>query len=700
MDIFDKTATALRHWQSTLEVLPGVGPQLVKLLNQCGLFTCGDLCLHFPLRYENRSQVYPISEAPLGKSALLEVTLLKIIPPVGRKKTLQWIVGDKTAQIEVTFFKPYKTLYQKDWIGKPFRLYGEIKGSQQHKKLQHPDIEWPKNAQLSLLSDHYWPVYSTTPGLSQNKWRQLQQYNLACLSKQSGPEWPEAILKQFQAWPLNEALKHIHFPAIALTEQSLQTRNHPAWRRLLLEELIVFQQSLQQKHQRPMQHAEKLPVKGPIFDQFLAHLPFRLTDAQTQVIAEIQADICQSKPMLRLVQGDVGSGKTVVATVAMLSAVMAESQAAFMAPTEILAEQHFVNLNRWLAPLGIRCALLTGSLKHSEKRALLADLLSGSIQILIGTHALFQDQVQFKRLVLVVMDEQHRFGVHQRLQLWQKGQTAEKSVAHQLIMTATPIPRTLAMSTYAMMDHSVITTLPSGRQPIQTVVISKKKLEQVYEKIDQIITLKQQVYWVCPLIEESEQINAQAATAVYQQLCQQFPKYRIGLVHGRLKSEEKAVVFRAFTDNEIQILVATTVIEVGVDVPNATLMIIEDPERLGLAQLHQIRGRVGRGVGQSVCLLLYEPPLSPNAVQRLQALRDHTSGFALADIDLRLRGAGEVLGVKQTGLQTFRVARFPEDAHDLENALQLIGQLTRFQPEALENLWLRWQGSAEEYIQV
>lgn len=700
MDIFEQTTTALSHWQAPLDTLPGIGPQLGKLLNHCGLMTCGDLYFHMPLRYENRSQVYPIADAPLDRPVLLEVTLLKIIPPIGRKKILQWIVADKTEQIEVTFFKPYSTLYQKDWIGQPFRLFGELKGVPGRKGLRHPDIQWPKNNQLTVLSDHYWPVYPTTPGLSQTKWRQLQQHNLAQLAARAWPEWPELILKQFKVWPLIEALRYVHFPPITLSEAQLQNREHPAWQRLILEELSVFQYSLHQKNQREVLQAEALPIQGALLNQFLLGLPFELTAAQTQVIQEIQADLGQEKPMLRLVQGDVGAGKTVVATIAMLSAVMAGAQAAFMAPTEILAEQHFLNLNRWLAPLGVRCALLTGGLRQSEKRILLAELASGQIQIVIGTHALFQDSVHFKKLALVVMDEQHRFGVHQRLQLWQKGQTSAQLPAHQLIMTATPIPRTLAMSLYSMMDHSVITTLPSGRKPIQTVVISKKKLEQVYEKIDQIIQLKQQVYWVCPLIEESEQINAQAATAVYQQLCQQFPGYQVGLVHGRLKAEEKTQIFRSFSANQIQILVATTVIEVGVDVPNATLMIIEDPERLGLAQLHQIRGRVGRNALQSICLLLYSPPLTPNAVQRLQALRDHTSGFELADIDLRLRGAGELLGVKQTGLQRFRVAKFPEDEQYLVNTLQLIDRLSQPGAPALEELMARWQGNTAEYTQV
>ncbi|MDZ4261326.1 MAG: ATP-dependent DNA helicase RecG, partial [Pseudomonadota bacterium] len=547
-----------------------------------------------------------------------------------------------------------------------------------------------------------------TEGLTQPRMRSLALQALTLLDKHALKELlPEVVRRQLNQSSLADALRYLHQPPTNANIQQLMDGEHPFQQRLAFEELLAHHLSLLLlRRETQSDGATRLNLDTSLQARFLAQLGFNLTRAQSRVVSEIAADLAKPIPMLRLVQGDVGSGKTVVAALAALAAVASGKQTAIMAPTEILAEQHRLNFGKWLAPLGIQLGWLTGKLKAAERRTQLAAIASGEAQVVVGTHALFQEAVEFANLGLIVIDEQHRFGVHQRLTLSEKGTSSDENRRsgllrpHQLIMTATPIPRTLAMSAYADLDCSVIDELPPGRTPITTVVISDNRREEVVERVRLACEQGRQAYWVCTLIEESEALEAQAAEATAANLTESLPHVRIGLIHGRLKPAEKEAVMTAFKAHELDLLVATTVIEVGVDVPNASLMIIENPERLGLAQLHQLRGRVGRGSTASHCVLLYGSPLSHNSRERLRVMRESSDGFYIAEQDLLLRGPGEVLGTRQTGEMQFKIADLQRDSHLLPEVKDAALLLMSDYPQLCGQLVLRWLGENQRYLQV
>ena len=544
------------------------------------------------------------------------------------------------------------------------------------------------------------PIYPTTEGLTQQRLRQLSQQALARLGTHSLPDWlPSELARDYRLAPLDEAIRYLHRPPPDADVEELAEGRHWAQHRLAFEELLTHQLSLQRlREQVRAQQAPALPPAKKLPQQYLANLGFAPTGAQQRVGAEIAYDLAQSEPMLRLVQGDVGAGNTVVAALAALQALEAGYQVALMAPTEILAEQHFLNFSKWLAPLGLDVALLAGKLKGKARAAAL-EQIAGGCPMVVGTHALFQDEVKLKRLALVIIDEQHRFGVQKRLALRQKGIDG-RLCPHQLIMTATPIPRTLAMSAYADLDTSILDELPAGRTPVNTLVIADSRRDEVVERVRNACQQGRQAYWVCTLIEESEELTCQAAETSFEELSAAIGELRVGLIHGRMKPAEKAAVMDEFKQGKLQLLVATTVIEVGVDVPNASLMIIENPERLGLAQLHQLRGRVGRGSAASHCVLLYHAPLSQLGRERLAIMRETTDGFVIAEKDLELRGPGEMLGTRQTGLLQFKVADLMRDADLLPAVRDAAHALLEHWPQHVAPLLERWLRHGQQYGQV
>ena len=545
------------------------------------------------------------------------------------------------------------------------------------------------------------PIYPTTDGVQQGRLRMLTDLALAMLSQGAIQDFvPHGVLDAFELPPLEAALRYVHRPPPDADVAALAEGRHPAQRRLAFEELLAHQLSLRLLRQETDKDAAwPLPRATDLVDRCRKSLPFRLTNAQARVWTEIEADLARPHPMMRLVQGDVGSGKTVVAALAAVRAVEHGAQAAVMAPTELLAEQHARNFHAWLEPLGVRVALLTGRQTGKVRAALESDLASGAIQVAVGTHALFQENVGFQRLVLAIVDEQHRFGVHQRLQLREKGRTDDR-FPHQLVMTATPIPRTLAMTAYADLDVSIIDELPPGRTPIKTVVLPDTRRSEIVQRIDTACRSGRQAYWVCPLIDESDLVRYEAAEKTAAQLAAALPGVRIGLVHGRMAGKQKDAVMTSFKQAKLDLLVATTVIEVGVDVPNASLMVIENAERMGLAQLHQLRGRVGRGSVESTCVLLFQGPLSPVARERLAVLRETNDGFEVARRDLELRGPGELLGTRQTGLMQLRVADLLRDA-DLLPDVQRASALMLDGPQAnIAGLVGRWVGAGERFRNV
>ena len=574
--------------------------------------------------------------------------------------------------------------------------------------MYHPEYQLLNQAQPPALAETLTPIYPATEGVTQQRIRDLCGQALKLLEQHSIEDWlPAELANSHSNYSLVDALHLLHNPPPGTAINLLAEGEHPAQQRLASEELIAHHLSLLRLRQK-IQHqaAPALLPDQAAADRFLAQLPFTLTGAQQRVASDISADISQPIPMLRLIQGDVGSGKTVVAALGAVQAVANGMQAALMAPTEILAEQHRVNFEAWLAPLGIRIAWLTGKLKGKAREVQLAAIADGSAQIVIGTHALFQEAVEFHNLGLTIIDEQHRFGVHQRLALRKKGAVIdaeldeEGSTPHQLIMTATPIPRTLAMSAYADLDCSVIDELPPGRKPIETVVLNELRRNDVIERVRASCQDGRQAYWVCTLIEESDVLEAQAAEATAQELQLLLSELSVGLIHGRLKPKEKVQIMQAFKAGEINLLVATTVIEVGVDVPNASLMIIENSERLGLSQLHQLRGRVGRGSQSSHCVLLYSAPLSGNGAARLKIMRETNDGFKIAEKDLEIRGPGEVLGTRQTGDMQFRIADLQRDAHLLPEVKRMAIKLLQEYAGNVDPLIGRWLGHSEQYGQA
>lgn len=684
--------------QIPVQALKGVGPQMTKKLIKLGIHNVQDILFHLPLRYQDRTNITPIGSLRVGSDVVIEGEVQATDVSFGRRRSLVCRIQDGTGIITLRFFHFSNTQKQNLHRGAQLRCFGEVRRGSSGLELYHPEYQQLDDSKHFTVSESLTPIYPSTEGLTQQGWRKLCDQALKQVKPNSLPEW--LPVKYQHTLSLEQAIVYLHNPPTQADQAALREGRHPCQQRLAFEELVAHNLSLLQQRQRTRH------FNAPLFDgpdqlgkQFLKQLNFQLTNAQLRVANEIENDLMQARPMLRLVQGDVGSGKTVIAALAALRAVASGYQVAIMAPTEILAEQHFTNFTHWLSPLNIQVGWLSGKIKGSQRQKQLEQIAQHQTHVCVGTHALFQDDVNFAKLGFVIIDEQHRFGVQQRLALKEK---AHHTVGHphQLIMTATPIPRTLAMSAYADLDTSIIDELPPGRTPINTVVMDNSNRQQVIKRVHHACKEGRQVYWVCTLIEESEALTAQAAEDSYQQLQESLETIRIGLVHGRLKPTEKAAVMAAYKAHELDLLVATTVIEVGVDVPNASLMIIENAERLGLAQLHQLRGRVGRGNTASHCLLMYQAPLSFQGKTRLRAMRESSDGFVIAEKDLELRGPGELLGTRQTGLLQLRIADLERDSHLLEDVSSCAQQLINEHPGACEALVRRWLVNSEQYVHV
>ncbi|MHA3098170.1 ATP-dependent DNA helicase RecG [Acinetobacter brisouii] len=675
--------------------LQGVGQATAALLEKLNLFTTDDLLFHLPRDYEDRSSIIAMNQLQVGRSYLLEGVVQSVDFPAGKRKSMAVALQDDFGKVTLRFYHIYKNLTTTLQVGQRVRVFGEIRVGARGLELYHPEIK-AIHAHTPLPKTQLTAIYPSTDGLTQAKLREYVKQAL----QQHSDALPELIPSQFcNGYALKDALFYIHEPPLSANMQQLAQGSHPAQQRLIFEELVAHQLSLLARRAYIQQiQAPALPSSKVLAKQLLAGLPFKMTHAQKRVSKEIADDLKQNKPMLRLVQGDVGAGKTLVAGIAACHALEADWQVALMAPTEILAEQHYLNFKRWFEPLGLNVAWLSGKQKGKARSAAEAQIATSAAQLVIGTHALFQDNVKFAKLGLVIIDEQHRFGVDQRLALRNKGDA--QYTPHQLVMTATPIPRTLAMSAYGDLDTSIIDELPPGRTPIQTVAIPIDRREEVLQRIANNCAEGKQAYWVCTLVEQSETLDAQAAEATYQEIQQRFPELKIGLVHGKMKADDKQRVMQQFKDNQLQLLIATTVIEVGVDVPNASLMIIENAERLGLSQLHQLRGRVGRGALASFCVLLYKTPLSKNGHERLSILRESNDGFVIAEKDLELRGPGEMLGTRQTGDLGFRVAKLERDDHLLDQAHDVAKQIMQKYPQLVEPLLKRWLPEAPRYAYV
>ncbi|WP_018152385.1 ATP-dependent DNA helicase RecG [Leeia oryzae] len=674
--------------------LPGFTDANRQKLAKLGLTRLQDLALHLPLRYEDETQLYPITQAPQDRVVVVEGVIKKSEVQIRQRRQLIAEVADSSGRLIVRFLNFYPS-QQKQWqAGKQVRLIGEIKSGFWGLEMVHPRTRF--NGLDAPLGNKLTPVYPTTNGLSQDTLQRL--VGLALKHTALDDTLPASITAPYKLPPLEKSVRFLHSPPVDTDMYPLTARHHPAWRRLKFDELLAQQLTLlANRAKRREVPALSLIPKGTLTAKLLASLPFALTAAQQRVVDEICRDLNRTVPMQRLLQGDVGSGKTIVAALAALQAVENDTQAAFMAPTELLAEQHYRKLNEWLTPMGIRIGWLSGSQKKKERETTLAAIASGDIQIAVGTHALFQDKVQFQNLSLLLVDEQHRFGVGQRLQLRSKG-SDDGRAPHQLMMSATPIPRTLAMSYFADLDVSVIDELPPGRTPIITTLLDNRKREQLIERVGNAcrpapVGQGAQAYWVCPLIEESETLQLQTAVATHETLQAMLPDLRIGLVHGKLPASEKQAVMNAFKHHELDILVATTVIEVGVDVPNATLMVIDHAERMGLAQLHQLRGRVGRGSKASYCTLLFQAPLGEIAQTRLDLMRHSTDGFEIAREDLHIRGPGELLGNRQSGVPLLRFADLEKDIDLLEVARNLAPRLLTDAPDVAAAHLERWIGN-------
>ncbi|KAA1205578.1 ATP-dependent DNA helicase RecG [Vibrio cholerae] len=680
--------------------LSGVGAKVAEKLEKVGLHTVQDLLFHLPLRYEDRTRVYPIVQLHHGLWAAVQGKVMAVDTLFGKRKMLTVKISDGNGTLTLRFFNFTAAMKNNFAEGKFVYAYGEIKRGNQGLEIIHPDYKFFVPAQTPDVEPNLTPVYPTTEGLRQLTLRNLTDQALALLEKSAVQELLPSGLYD-QQMTLAQALKIIHRPSADIDLRLFEQGRHPAQVRLIMEELLAQNLSmLAIRSQGQQDVALPLAPVHQLKQQLLAQLPFSPTKAQQRVVAEIEADLEKPHPMMRLVQGDVGSGKTLVAALAAVRAIEHGYQVALMAPTELLAEQHSLNFAQWLEPMGIQVGWLAGKLKGKARETELARIASGEVKMVVGTHALFQEQVSFDHLALVIIDEQHRFGVHQRLELREKG-AKQGAYPHQLIMTATPIPRTLAMTAYADLETSVIDELPPGRTPIQTVAIPDTKRDEIVERIRHAcLNEGKQAYWVCTLIDESEVLEAQAAAETAEELQRKLPEVKIGLVHGRMKPAEKQAVMQAFKNNELHLLVATTVIEVGVDVPNASLMIIENPERLGLAQLHQLRGRVGRGTVSSHCVLLFHAPLSKTAQKRLGVLRESNDGFVIAQRDLEIRGPGELLGTKQTGLADFKIADLVRDQQLVPQVQRIARHIHERYPQNAQAIIDRWLGERDIYAKA
>lgn len=663
------------------------------LFERLGLTTPLDFVLHFPIRYEDETRLQPIATATPGRYLQAEGSVLSAEVTYRPRKYLTAKFADDTGAIQLRWLNFYPSQVQQMQAGKRWRVRGEVRAGYQGLELVHPKVSSPSQALPTTLT----PVYPTTEGLTQKAIR--QRIESALDTVEMNDTLPPSLLSSFGLVSFAEAVEVLHRPKPGQDLGRLEDRTHEAWVRVKFDELLAQQLSLAAaREQRRLRQAQPLPApigKQSLADRLLEQLPFKLTAAQSRVVAEIHADLTNSYPMHRLLQGDVGSGKTVVAALAAMRAIDNGKQAAVMAPTEILAEQHYLKLQPWAQALGLHCVWLAAGLKASIKRQALADIASGKAHLVVGTQALIQAGVQFDDLGLAIVDEQHRFGVSQRLSL---GQKAQGGLPHQLTMSATPIPRSLAMTFFADLDVSVIDERPPGRLPVKTKLVSAARRIEVIQGLKDSVKAGGQVYWVCPLVEESEALQLQTAVDTYETLRQTLDGLTVGLIHGRLSAAEKTDVMQRFKAGEISVLVATTVIEVGVDVPNASQMVIEHAERFGLAQLHQLRGRVGRGARESVCVLMYEPPLSAEAKYRLRAMYETDDGFEIARRDLQLRGPGEFLGARQSGLSLLRFADFEADAHWVTCAKELAQQLRREQPDIAQRHMDRWMQGREAYL--
>lgn len=680
-----------------LTSLSGVGAAIAEKLSRIGINNVQDLLFHLPLRYEDRTRVTPIADIRPESFATIEGYVQHTEVQFGRRPILSVTLSDGTSKIMLKFFNFNAGMKNSLATGVRVKAFGEIKRGRYMAEIHHPEYQIIRNNQPLALAETLTPIYSTTEGLKQASLRKMTEQALAVLQN---VQVAELLPEQYNPhqYSLKEALALLHRPPPSVSAKVLEKGEHPAQKRLIFEELLAHNLAMQQLRLGvKQQYAEPLSYKTDLKQRFLESLPFQPTNAQKRVTEDIERDLAQPSPMMRLVQGDVGSGKTLVAALAALTAIDNGKQVALMAPTEILAEQHANNFANWLRPFGIEVGWLAGKVKGKARNAQLEAIKNGDVQMIIGTHALFQESVEFHDLALIIIDEQHRFGVHQRLTLREKGAKADH-YPHQLIMTATPIPRTLAMTVYADLDTSIIDELPPGRTPIKTVVISEDRRPEIVQRVYQACkNEKRQAYWVCTLIDESEVLEAQAAAAIAEDLQRALPDLRIGLVHGRMKPQEKQEIMAEFKAANIDLLVATTVIEVGVDVPNASLMIIENSERLGLAQLHQLRGRVGRGATASHCVLMYKPPLGKISSKRLQVMRDSQDGFYIAEKDLEIRGTGEILGTKQTGSAEFKVANLMRDRKIIPLVQRYAKQIIVENPPLAEALIKRWLNEKAEY---
>jgi ATP-dependent DNA helicase RecG len=680
-----------------LTSLSGVGAAIAEKLSRIGINNVQDLLFHLPLRYEDRTRVTPIADIRPESFATIEGYVQHTEVQFGRRPILSVTLSDGSSKIMLKFFNFNAGMKNSLAVGVRVKAFGEIKRGRYMAEIHHPEYQIIRNNQPLALAETLTPIYSTTEGLKQASLRKMTEQALAVLQN---VQVAELLPEQYNPhqYSLKEALALLHRPPPSVSAEVLEKGEHPAQKRLIFEELLAHNLAMQQLRLGiKQQYAEPLSYKTDLKQRFLASLPFQPTNAQKRVTEDIEHDLAQPSPMMRLVQGDVGSGKTLVAALAALAAIDNGKQVALMAPTEILAEQHANNFANWFRPFGIEVGWLAGKVKGKARNTQLEVIKNGDVQMIIGTHALFQESVEFNDLALIIIDEQHRFGVHQRLTLREKGAKADH-YPHQLIMTATPIPRTLAMTVYADLDTSIIDELPPGRTPITTVVVSEDRRPEIVQRVYQACkNEKRQAYWVCTLIDESEVLEAQAAAAIAEDLQRALPDLRIGLVHGRMKPQEKQEIMAEFKAANIDLLVATTVIEVGVDVPNASLMIIENSERLGLAQLHQLRGRVGRGATASHCVLMYKPPLGKISSKRLQVMRDSQDGFYIAEKDLEIRGTGEILGTKQTGSAEFKVANLMRDRKMIPLVQRYAKQIIVENPPLAGALIKRWLNEKAEY---
>ncbi|MFC3123224.1 ATP-dependent DNA helicase RecG [Agaribacter flavus] len=680
-----------------LTTLKGVGAKVAEKLARLGLRTLQDMVFHLPSRYEDRTRLYPIADLHAYLHVSVQGEVMSADIKYGRKRMLVVKLSDGTGSISLRFFH-FSAAQLKGFVtGTTIRAFGEVRTGPSGLEMMHPEYKSVEDGSIGGMEETLTPVYPSTEGVNQTTLRKLAKQALEQLQKGALTDLLPAGLYDNQL-SLNEALQLVHQPSPDVDMDTLTEGKHPAQQRLIIEELLAHHISmLKVRAQSKQDPGIAIHVDEGAKQQFLATLPFTPTGAQQRVVQEIESDLTKPLPMMRLVQGDVGSGKTLVAALAALSVISAGYQVALMAPTELLAEQHANNFEAWLAPLGIKVGWLAGKAKGKTREATLVALENGEINILVGTHAIFQENVEYQRLALVIVDEQHRFGVHQRLALRQKGEQ-QGQFPHQLIMTATPIPRTLAMTAYADLDTSIIDELPPGRTPVKTAVLPDTRRAEIIERVKRAVCQdKRQVYWVCTLIEESDVLQCQAAEDTATSLRTALPELQIGLVHGRLKAVEKQNIMDEFKCGRLDLLVATTVIEVGVDVPNASLMIIENPERLGLAQLHQLRGRVGRGTVESHCVLMYSNPLSKTASKRLGVLRASSDGFYIAEMDLEIRGPGELLGTKQTGVADLKIADLVRDAWLIDNVKEMANKMWQTHHKQALQLVDRWLAYRDDY---